>query len=152
MIRITVAALAALLLAAPAFAHDGVHVDDAYIVAVSPTAPVAAAYFTIENHAIDDDRLIAIRTDAAKRAELHISAEVDGVMTMSPVPEGFVIAGNGTFALARGGAHLMLLGLTRPLADGDIVTLTLTFERAGEVVVAVPVNPVDVAGGDHSGH
>jgi periplasmic copper chaperone A len=152
MIRISVAALAACLLAAPASAHDGVHVNGAQIVVVGPKAPVAAAYFIIENHAVQDDRLLAVRTDAAERAELHRSAEADGVMTMTPVPEGFAIDGSGTIALERGGAHVMLLGLTRPLADGDLVTLTLTFERAGEVVVEVPVNPDDVAGEDHSGH
>jgi copper(I)-binding protein len=34
----------------------------------------------------------------------------------------------------------MFLGLNQPLADGDIVSLTLTFETAGDVVVEVPVD------------
>jgi periplasmic copper chaperone A len=152
MIRITFAALAACLAFSPACAHDGVHVNDPYAVVVSPSSPTASVYFVIENHAIEDDRLIAATTDAAQKTMLHQSMEVDGVMTMAPMDEGFPIAGSGRFALERGGAHLMLLGLTKPLADGDTITMTLTFARAGEVVVEVPVNPTGVAADDHSGH
>lgn len=132
-------------LAAPAFAHDGVHVNNAYAVVVSPNAPTAAVYFEMENHAVADDRLISATTDAAQMAMLHESVEVDGVMTMGDVA-GFVVDGLGTYTLARGGAHVMLLGLTAPLADGATITVTLTFENAGVVVVEVPVNPAVIPG------
>ncbi len=140
-------ALFALLvcLGLPAFAHDGVHVTDAYAIAVSPNAPTAAIYFTITNHSVAPDRLIAATTDAAQMAMLHESVETDGVMSMGDVA-GFVIDGQGTFALTRGAGHIMLMGLTKPLNDGDIITVTLTFERSGEVVVAVPVNPAVIPG------
>jgi periplasmic copper chaperone A len=153
MIRMTFAALAACLLVSPVFAHDGVHVNDPYAVVVSPNAPTASVYFIIENHAVEDDRLIAATTDAAEKTILHSSMEkADGVMTMAPVEGGFPIAGNGTYTLERGASHVMLMGLTRPLADGDTISLTLTFERSGEVVVDVPVNPTGAAAEDHSGH
>jgi periplasmic copper chaperone A len=140
-------ALFALLacLGLPAFAHDGVHVNGAYAVVVSPSAPTAAVYFQIENHAVADDRLIAATTDAAQMTMLHESVEVDGVMTMGDV-DGFVVPGLGTFALTRGAGHVMLMGLTKPLEDGDMITVTLTFERSGEVVVEVPVNPAVTPG------
>lgn len=152
MIRISLAALAACLSFSAALAHDGVHVNDPYAVVVSPNAPTASVYFVIENHAIEDDRLVAATTDAAKKTILHQSSEANGIVSMSAVDDGFPIAGQGTYALERGALHVMLLGLTRPLADGDTFSLTLTFERSGEVVVEVPVNPVGAAGEDHSGH
>jgi periplasmic copper chaperone A len=129
----------------PAFAHDGVHVTDAYAIVVSPNAPTAAVYFTVVNHAIVDDRLIAATTDAAQMSMLHESVETDGVMSMGDVA-GFVVEGQGSFTLARGGAHVMLMALTKPLNDGDTISVTLTFERSGEVVVEVPVNPAVIPG------
>jgi periplasmic copper chaperone A len=140
-------ALFALLacLGLPAFAHDGVHVTDAYAIVVSPNAPTAAIYFTITNHSIADDRLIAATTDAAGMAMLHESVETDGVMSMGDV-EGFVIEGQDNYTLTRGAGHIMLMGLTAPLDQGDTITVTLTFERSGEVVVEVPVNPAVIPG------
>ena len=34
----------------------------------------------------------------------------------------------------------MMMGLTQPLAQGDEVTVTLVFEKAGEVEVTIPVD------------
>jgi len=42
--------------------------------------------------------------------------------------------------MARGGHHVMFLGLNRPLQDGDEVQLTLEFEKAGDIAVTVPVD------------
>jgi copper(I)-binding protein len=41
----------------------------------------------------------------------------------------------------------MLVGLVKPLKKGDEIEITLTFEKAGAVVVKVPVG--DVAQGTH---
>jgi hypothetical protein len=95
-----------------------------------------------------DDRLIAAATDAAERAELHTHVEdPSGMMQMLNVPEGFAIPAQGRRDLARGGDHVMLMGLTRPLKDGDRIALTLTFERSGPVTLDVPV---DAGHGSHS--
>jgi copper(I)-binding protein len=37
------------------------------------------------------------------------------------------------------GYHVMLLGLTRDLHPGDMVSVRLTFEKAGERVIEAPV-------------
>jgi copper(I)-binding protein len=41
--------------------------------------------------------------------------------------------------LRPGGLHLMLLGLTRSLLDGDTVDLTLHFDGAPDLAISVPV-------------
>jgi copper(I)-binding protein len=42
--------------------------------------------------------------------------------------------------LEPGGLHLMLMGLKAPLKAGDKLSLTLRFERAGEVTLDVPIS------------
>ena len=132
---------AAVAFALPASAHDGVHVADAYARVSGPTAKSGAIFLVIDNHSNEDDRLVAVASDVAAQTELHTHKETaDGVMQMLKVEEGFPIPGNESHALARGGDHIMLLGLNRALADGDIVHLTLTFERGQVVELEVPVD------------
>jgi hypothetical protein len=52
-------------------------------------------------------------------------------------------------ALAPGGLHVMLIGLTRPLAAGERVPLTLRFERAGAVTVEAEVQAAGARGAGH---
>lgn len=130
----------ALCAALPAFAQDIV-VHDGYARASGMMAKAGAAFMVIDNHAATDDRLVKASSDVAARVELHTHKEdANGVMQMVEVPEGFVIPAHGSHALERGGDHVMFLGLTRALAEGDSVTVTLTFEKAGEVTVDLPVN------------
>ncbi len=61
-----------------------------------------------------------------------------GEMTMRPIAKLELPAGQ-TVELKPGGYHVMLLDLAKPLEVGTTITLTLTFEKAGEVTVDVPV-------------
>lgn len=133
-------AVLACTFAFPALAHDGVHIDGAYA-RVMPGAKTGAVFMSIENHATEDERLVAITTDAAERAELHgHKAGAEGMMQMLKYEDGIAIPAGTTHELARGGDHIMLMGLTRGLKEGDKIALTLTFEHAGEVAVEVPVD------------
>lgn len=149
----TLIAAAAALFALPAFAHDGVHIENAYALTMGGIGKSGAVFFEITNHADVDDRLLDAKSDVAEKVELHTHKDDgNGVMQMVHVPEGFPIEALGSHALQRGGDHVMLMGLTRELKDGDIITLTLTFEHAGEVVVEAPVDNArkDEAAMDHS--
>jgi len=146
------AALLALSAAATAAAHDGMAVRDAYARAASPAAQSGAIFMVIENHRQIDDRLISARSDAAQRVELHTHlSDAQGIMRMVEVEDGFAVPAGGEHALARGGDHVMLLGLTRPLNDGDTVSLTLVFEQSGELTVEVPVDNARIDAGAHGG-
>jgi copper(I)-binding protein len=134
------AGVAALAFALPAFA-DGIMVHDPYARASAAMSQSGAAFMEIMNQTDTDDRLIDARSDVAERVELHTHQEdANGVMRMIHVEEGFAIAAGETHALARGGDHVMFLGLTRELAHGDELELTLVFEQAGEVTITVPVD------------
>ena len=153
MKSLILAGAAALALSTPALADIAVH--DAYARSAMASAKTGAAFMVIENTGDSDDRLVSATSDAAMKVELHTHvADGNGVMKMMEVEEGFVIPANGQHALARGGDHVMFMGLTGPFVQDETVTVTLTFENAGEMVVEIPVDlerqPTHGAG--HSGH
>lgn len=159
MKTLTLAALAALMPVA-ALAHDGMHANGAYARSTNPM--VGAVFLQLENHRAVDCTLQSAASDAAERVELHTHLEEDGVMKMTQIEGGIPVAAGATHALDRGGDHIMLLGLTAPLSDGDMVTLTLDFGDCGtETVEAVVDNQRGSEGhdhghahgaGDHAGH
>jgi periplasmic copper chaperone A len=99
-----------------------------------------AAYMTLSSRAAGD-RLIAVATPAARRAGTHRTVIARDVMTMTPVA-AIEIPPGGTVALAPGGYHIMLMGLTAPLREGKKFPLTLRFEKAGRVTVEVEIKGV----------
>ena len=128
------------LIAVPAFAGD-ITVTDAYARSGSPSAKSGAAFMMIANTSAEDDQLIAATSDAAARVELHTHKETgDGVMQMMEVEGGFTIPAGGSHMLMRGGDHVMLMGLNGPMEDGKSVTITLSFEKAGDVELEVPID------------
>lgn len=135
---------------------EGIVVEDAYARASTPTAKSGAAFMVLMNTGDQDDRLVGAISDVAARVELHTHREIaDGVMKMMEVEEGFAIPAGGSHMLARGGDHVMFMGLNEPFADGDTVAVTLVFEHAGEVAVEIPVdlNRKPTHGGGHgAGH
>ena len=122
----------------PAFAE--IMVDSPYARASSPSARVGAAFMVISNTSDEADRLLSAESDAAKRVELHTHEIVDGVAKMMEVEEGFVVPANGEVLLQRGGYHVMMMGLNQSFIQGETVTITLVFERAGEMVLEVPID------------
>ena len=85
------------------------------------------------------DRLIAVSTDAAPAAEIHTTAEDEGVMKMRRL-EIMDIPANGEVTFAPGGNHLMFIGLNRALNPGDTLTAQLSFENAGPVSVTFGIS------------
>lgn len=132
------AALAAGFLPLAATAHDAVAIRDAYVRVANPMS--GAAFMTIDNHRKVECRLIGAASDAAARVELHTNVEEDGVMRMVKLEDGIAVPASGQHALERGGDHIMLMGLTQPLTDGDSVLMTLDFGDCGSERLLVPVD------------
>lgn len=135
------AALAVLPLAGPVHAEEhpaGLHIHDPYARAIGGIGKSGAVFFMMHNNTEVDDRLIDVRSDVAEKVELHTHKEdANGVMQMLHLTEGLPLAAGEMHALERGGDHVMLMGLTRALSDGDRFDLTLVFEQSGEQVVSV---------------
>jgi copper(I)-binding protein len=149
--RLVVAAACAAFLACPALADAGVSVSDPWVRALG--AGPGAAYLTIENRAEQPDRLLGATAEPGAAAELHESrTDAAGASTMAPVEGGLALAPGETVVLQPGGLHVMIMDLPR-LEPGATVRLTLTFERAGEVVVDAPLdNRRRPAAAGHDGH
>lgn len=134
------AAAAAISFALPAFA-EGIMVHDPFARVSAMMSNSGAAFMIIENMTGADDRLIGATSDVAEKTELHTHKEdANGVMRMMHVEEGFELPKDGKIMMVRGGHHVMFLGLNRQLADGDMVHVTLQFEKAGDVEVDIPVD------------
>lgn len=140
--RTLLAALTALPLFASAAGAttDTVEIVDGYARATAPGAMAGAAYLTIRSLG-PADRITGVSSAAAARTEIHESVETDGMMQMRPV-DALDLPAGGEVALAPGGLHVMLIGLTGPLVVGESLALTLQFEHAGAVTVTLPVEPL----------
>ena len=71
--------------------------------------------------------------------ELHELTTIDGVMQMRELVDGLPIPAGETVTLMPGGYHVMLMDLKRPLKQGETVTVTLRFEKAGAVTLPLAV-------------
>ena len=98
-----------------------------------------AAFMTLLNGLDKPIRLASVAGNSAKAIELHETVNDNGVMKMEPHAEGFEIPAGGTLELKPGGKHVMLFGLTKPLAVGDSIDLTLNFEGSDPITLTVPV-------------
>ena len=98
----------------------------------------SAVYLVVQNNGDAADWLRSAETSVASRVEVHESKMVDDVMRMRRI-DGLEVPPRGTVELRPGGIHLMLLGLTRPLVEGEEFDLTLNFEGSGDLTVTVPI-------------
>lgn len=132
-----VAALLATI-AIPASADIMIH--DAYARSATKVSKTGAAFFHVMNTG-EADQLLDVSSDVAPRVELHTHKDMgEGVFKMMHVEEGFAIPENGMHALARGGDHVMFMGLKKGFQNGETVSITLHFEKAGDVTVEIPVD------------
>jgi len=97
-----------------------------------------AVYATLVNPGKESDALVAATSNAADTVELHESFQATGMMKMRRVEKIDVPAGERV-EMQPGGYHIMLLNLTRELKPGEVVDLTLHFQRAGKIAVGAQV-------------
>lgn len=149
------ALVASLFLAGPALAH-GVTVGDLEIIhphipQPAATAKAAGGFMAIVNNGTEADRLIGVESDIAAKSEVHESkVDANGVGTMEHV-DAIELPPGETVNLEHGGYHVMFMGLTGPLKEGEMYKAVLIFERAGRVEVEFQVDPPAGMGDmDHS--
>ena len=54
--------------------------------------------------------------------------------------------------LKPGGFHIMIFGLAMPLTEGEKFPLTLTFEKAGDIALAIKIKAMTGQSMDHGDH
>jgi len=141
-------ALTAAALVSFALKADGaagvIVVVEAWARATPPGATTGAVYVTIENRGGAADRLLSVKSPAAGAAMLHETIEESGVSKMRETDGG--IAPGAALEMKPGGAHIMLIGLTGPLKEGDTISVTLDFEKAGDMTVDAKVAGIGADG------
>lgn len=110
------------LVAAPAMAQ--VTVTDAWVRGTVPGQKVTGAFMRITS--VTDATLVSASSPAAKVVEIHEMAMDGGVMKMRAVDKVALPAGKSV-ELKPGSYHVMMMDITQPLAEGQIVRVTLTF-------------------------
>jgi len=141
--------------AAPAATSPKIHIQDAW---ARPGAmgmgqemghgmshggqSTSAVYFVVVNDGGQPDALIRAVSDVAEKVELHETRMEGDVAKMQPVPR-VEIPARGRVEFKPRGLHVMLIGLKRELRVGDTFTLTLRFEKSGEIPVTVTVKEMN---------
>lgn len=142
-------AMAAPTATAPAVHFGDLEISGAFTRATLPNAPVGGGYLTIVNSGSTDQRLVAARSPVAGEVQLHEMKLEGDMMKMRQLEGGIAIPAGATVTLAPGGLHLMLMGLNQTLAEGSQVPVTLVFEPAGEVEIALAVGSLAAGAAGH---
>ena len=131
------------LLALPARALDyklgAIEIGQPWTRATPPTAPSGVGFLTTTNTGTTPDRLIAVKSPAADKVEIHEMTMDGNVMRMRELEKGVEIPPGGTVELKPGGFHIMFMGLKAPFAKDTKVPATLVFEKAGSIDVELLV-------------
>lgn len=144
--------LTLVFLAATVLAHShekgDIQIRHPWARATPPGAKVGAGYLEIRNNGSQPDRLLSAVTSVAKRVEMHVTERAAEVAKMRQL-RSFEIPARERLALSPGGAHLMLVDIAQPLKKGERFSMTLRFERAGEMEVQFEVQEM---GAKHPRH
>ena len=120
-----------------AFAHSyklgDLNIHHPWARATPAGAEVAGGYMEITNSGPSGDRLVAVEVGGIHMAAIHEMVTVDGIMKMRPLPSGLEIKAGETIILKPGSFHVMMMGLSKPLLDGETISGTLHFEKAGSI-------------------
>ena len=125
----SVAAAAALVLASAVVAGQdkGVRASNGWVKLPASGEAQTMAFVTLENPAMYEINITSATADAAGKVELR---DAGRSVTFINVPA------YGRVDMSEMGAHLLLSGLTKPLKNGDTVTLTLSTDM--DVTLSVP--------------
>ncbi|GAB4497699.1 MAG: hypothetical protein OHK003_07200 [Anaerolineales bacterium] len=113
----------------------------------------SAAYMMLTNYTNADVALVGASSDVAAAVEIHLSSMgADGTMKMEQ-QESVAIPAGQALELKPGSYHVMFIGLTKDLAVGDEITLTLHFDGYDDLTLTVPVqDAAEMGGSGMDGH
>ena len=106
-----------------------------------PGSDVAAAYLTLRNPTTKPITVVGMESSLAEHVMIHETKTVSGQSQMRP-HEQLVIAPGETVKFEPGGLHVMLMGMTQPVAVGKSVPLVLLLADGTKVRAAAVVRPL----------
>ena len=124
-------------------------VDHAWVRLPAVAGRPGAAYFTVHGGAVED-RLMAVASPQAVRAEMHDMTMAAGMMKMTPIDAGLAVPAKGDVTFDSGGKHVMLFDISPKVLPGGKMTLTFTMasgqklEAEAAVIAAGDEEPKDL--------
>lgn len=98
-------------------------------------ASMAAGYFTVHNSGGRAAELTSVSSGLAHHVQLHTTTK----KRQMERAHALKVPAHGELRLARGGSHLMFMGLRKKPVEGSTVTVTLHFSGHRDVRVPMPV-------------
>ena len=111
-----------------------------------PAGPNTGMFLSITNDGDTADRLVAVTTGISPEVQLHETVTDGDRTSMQELPSGIDVPAGTTTVLEPGGLHAMFMKV-EPLTADEQVPVTLSFDKAGDVEVEVPVIPLTELGG-----
>lgn len=138
-----------------ALAHDiqtdAMRIAHPFAIPTPPGATNGAAYIDITAFSAPVT-LVSASSPVSSNVELH-DMQMDGDMMQMRHVDELHIGAEDTYTMRPGGGfHLMLIGLTDPLTEGDRFPMTLTFAEHGDVEIEVWVQSAQEGSEAADGH
>ncbi len=148
--RLGLAAITAVFLTAcsPDTPPAAPSVSDSWIREAPPGATMTAGYMTMHNPTDRQIEIVGVKSEDFGSIELHATITEDGVAKMRR-EEIVAVPPGETVTFEPGGRHLMMFDPVRPLAEGDVVTLTIILSGGSEIRADSPVARDAHAGHEH---
>ena len=116
---------------------------DAWVRATVASQKSTGAFVTLTSS--EDAKVVAATSPAAAMVELHTSSQEGGVMQMRAV-EAIELPAGKPVQLKPGATHVMLMGLSKPVAAGESFPLVFTIEdkrgKRTQLEVRAAVRPI----------
>ena len=123
----------------PSHAFADVSVDGAWVRGTVSQQKATGAFMTLKSN--KTTQLISAASPVAEVVEVHEMVMDGNMMKMRALPK-LDIPANTPVELKPGSYHIMLMGLKKPLVDGEKVPLTLSFENAAKQKETLEVQAV----------
>ena len=134
------AVLALMVLAAcQSAADEKLHIEDAWGRPSPMMAKAGAFYMHVHNPTDVADKLTGARSEACGIMEVHETKDDGtGMLVMSPV-SSIDVPAQGDVELKPGGYHIMCIDKKDSFVVGAKLSVTVTFEKAGEITVEAEI-------------
>ncbi|MGW8669917.1 copper chaperone PCu(A)C [Streptomyces niveus] len=99
-----------------------------------PVSDMASGFLTVTNSGGAADKLTSVTSDISDEVTIHETKDEKMRQVKS-----FDIPAGGELSLARGGSHLMFMGLKTKPEQGARISVELHFEKTDPIKVDLPV-------------
>lgn len=117
---------------AHSYKQGDIRIGHIWAYATPPNVTETEIYAPLLNTGKEQDRLIGASSPLAAKIEIREGAKKPGAI---------ILESNKPVSLRPNGIYLAVSGLKQPLKEGDMMPLTLRFEKAGAAQIEAMIEP-----------